>query len=55
MNRLPGILAVVVLGLIETDLVLSYSNPIHLPGGVTWLFPWSAPDWRSCCPIPPAS
>jgi hypothetical protein len=42
-HPLSGILAVLVLGPIEIDLVLSYSNPIHLPGGVTWLFPWSAP------------
>jgi hypothetical protein len=42
-HPLAGILAVLVLGLIEIDLALSYANPIHLPGGVTWLFPWSTP------------
>ena len=33
------------LGLIEIDLVLSFSNPIHLPDGMAWLFPWSAPGF----------
>ena len=42
-HPLAGILAVLVLGLIEIDLVLSWANPIHLPGGTAWLFPWSAP------------
>jgi hypothetical protein len=42
-HPLAGILTVLVLGLIEIDLVLSISNPIHLPGGIAWLFPWSAP------------
>ncbi len=40
-HPMTGILVVVVLGVIEIDLVLSYSEPIHLPGGVEWLFPWS--------------
>jgi len=44
-HPLAGILAVLVLGLIEIDLVLSFSNPVHLPDGVAWLFPWSAPGW----------
>jgi hypothetical protein len=43
LHPLAGILAVLVLGLIEIDLVLSWSNPIHLPDGTAWLFPWSAP------------
>jgi hypothetical protein len=42
-HPLAGILTVLVLGLIEIDLVLSVSNPIHLHGGNAWLFPWSAP------------
>ncbi|HXW47261.1 MAG TPA: hypothetical protein VEL03_20880 [Streptosporangiaceae bacterium] len=42
-HPLAGILTVLVLGLIEIDLVLSISNPIHLPGGLAWVFPWSAP------------
>lgn len=42
-HPLAGILTVLVLGLIEIDLVLSVSNPIHLPAGTAWLFPWSAP------------
>ncbi len=42
-HPMAGILAVLVLGLIEIDLVLSFSNPIHLPDGTAWLFPWSAP------------
>ncbi len=42
-HPLSGLLTVLVLGLIEIDLVLSFSNPIHLPGGTAWLFPWSAP------------
>jgi hypothetical protein len=42
-HPLAGILTVLVLGLTEIDLVLSISNPVHLPGGIAWLFPWSAP------------
>jgi hypothetical protein len=42
-HPLSGLLTVLVLGLIEIDLVLSFSNPIHLPGGTAWLFPWSSP------------
>jgi hypothetical protein len=45
LHPLAGILAVLVLGLIEIDLVLSWANPIHLPDGTAWLFPWSAPGW----------
>ena len=44
-HPLAGILAVLVLGLIEIDLVLSWANPIHLPDGTAWLFPWSAPGF----------
>jgi hypothetical protein len=44
-HPLAGILAVLVLGLIEVDLALSFTNPIHLPGGIAWLFPWSAPGF----------
>jgi hypothetical protein len=40
-HPLTGILAAIVLGVIEIDLVLSFSEPIHLPGGAEWLFPWS--------------
>jgi hypothetical protein len=42
-HPIAGLLAVLVLGLIELDLVLSVANPVHLPGGLTWLFPWSDP------------
>jgi len=42
-HPLAGILTVLVVGLIEIDLVLSWANPIHLPDGTAWLFPWSAP------------
>jgi hypothetical protein len=42
-HPLAGLLTVLVFGLIEIDLVLSYANPVHLSGGVAWLFPWSAP------------
>jgi hypothetical protein len=42
-HPMAAIVAVLVLGLIEIDLVLSFSNPIHLPDGTAWLFPWSAP------------
>jgi hypothetical protein len=42
-HPMAGILTVLVLGLIEIDLVLSVSNPVHLPGGTAWLFPWSDP------------
>ena len=42
-HPMAGILTVLVLGLIEIDLVLSWANPVHLPGGVAWLFPWSDP------------
>jgi len=42
-HPMAGILAVLVLGLIEIDLVLSWANPVHLPGGTAWLFPWSDP------------
>ncbi len=44
-HPLAGILTVLVLGLIEVDLVLSFANPVHLPGGIAWLFPWSAPGF----------
>jgi hypothetical protein len=42
-HPMAGILTVLVIGLIEIDLVLSISNPVHLPGGTAWLFPWSDP------------
>lgn len=42
-HPMAGLLAVLVLGLIEVDLVLSVANPIHLPGGIAWLFPWTDP------------
>jgi hypothetical protein len=42
-HPLVGIFAVLMLGLMEIDLVLSIANPIHLPDGIAWLFPWSAP------------
>ncbi len=42
-HPMAGILAVLVVGLIEIDLALSISNPIHLPDGIAWLFPWSDP------------
>jgi hypothetical protein len=42
-HPMAAIVVVLVLGLIEIDLVLSFSNPIHLPDGTAWLFPWSAP------------
>ncbi len=42
-HPMAGILAVLIVGLIEIDLVLSISNPIHLPDGTAWLFPWSDP------------
>jgi hypothetical protein len=44
-HPMAGILTVLVLGLIEIDLVLSVANPIHLPDGTAWLFPWSAPGF----------
>lgn len=40
-HPLAGILAVTVLGLIEIDLVLSFSDPVHLRSAIVWLFPWS--------------
>jgi hypothetical protein len=42
-HPMAAIVVLLVLGLIEVDLVLSISNPIHLPDGTAWLFPWSAP------------
>jgi hypothetical protein len=42
-NPLSGIIAVLALVLIEVDLALTYSSPIHLSGGAEWLFPWAAP------------
>jgi hypothetical protein len=45
LHPLAGILAVLVLGLVEIDLVLSLANPIHLPDGTAWLFPWTAPGF----------
>lgn len=39
-HPMTGILVALALGLIEIDLVLTYSNPIHLAGGIEWLFPW---------------
>jgi hypothetical protein len=42
-HPMGGILVVVILGLVEVDLVLSWSNPVHLPGGIAWLFPWADP------------
>lgn len=42
-HPMAGILVVLALGLIEIDLTLSFDNPVHLPGGTAWLFPWSDP------------
>jgi hypothetical protein len=44
-HPMTGILTVLVAGLIEIDLVLSVDEPIHLPGGTAWLFPWSQSGW----------
>jgi hypothetical protein len=44
-HPLAGILTVLVLGIVEIDLVLSFANPVHLPDGTGWLFPWSAPGF----------
>jgi len=40
---MAGILVVLTLGLIEINLTLSFANPVHLPWGTAWLFPWSDP------------
>jgi hypothetical protein len=42
-HPMAGILVVLALGLIEINLTLSFTNPVHLPGGTAWLFPWSDP------------
>ena len=42
-HPMAGILVVLALGLIEINLTLSVANPVHLPGGTAWLFPWSDP------------
>lgn len=42
-HPMGGILVVVAVGLVEIDLVLSWSNPVHLPAGIAWLFPWADP------------
>jgi hypothetical protein len=40
-HPMAGILAVIVIGVLELDVLLSVTEPLHLPGGLTWLFPWS--------------
>lgn len=42
-HPMAGLLAVLVLGLAEVDLSLSYTNPLHLSGGAEWQFPWANP------------
>ncbi len=42
-HPMAGILAALVLGAVEIDLVLSIDGPVHLPGGIAWLFPWTDP------------
>jgi hypothetical protein len=44
-HPMTGILTVIVVGVIEIDLVLSFDEPLHLPGGTAWLFPWSQSGW----------
>jgi hypothetical protein len=40
-HPMASILLVLVLGLVEIDLVLTYTDPVHLSGGTEWLFPWA--------------
>jgi len=42
-HPMAGILAVIVLGAAEADLLLPFSGPVHLPGQTAWLFPWTQP------------
>jgi hypothetical protein len=42
-HPMAGILAAVVLGVIEVDLVLPEPVPVALPGQAPWLFPWTEP------------
>jgi hypothetical protein len=59
-SGMAGILAVIVLGAAETDLVFPFGGPVRLPGGTAWLFPWNQPTAAGWLPgptqvIPPAS
>lgn len=42
-HPMAGILAVIVLGVAEADLLLQRSGPVQLPGGTAWLLPWTQP------------
>ena len=42
-NPATAILAVIVLGAAEADLLVPFSGPVQLPGGTAWLFPWTQP------------
>jgi hypothetical protein len=58
-HPMSGILAAVILGAAEVDLLLPFSAPVQLPGGTSWLFPWAQPAvlrWLpgSISTIPPA-
>jgi hypothetical protein len=59
-HPIAGILAVLVLGAAEADLILPFGGPVQLPGGTAWLFPWTQPVVLHWLPgptsvIPPAT
>jgi hypothetical protein len=42
-HPMTGILAVIVIGAAEADLLVPFGEPVQLPGGTAWLFPWTQP------------
>ena len=42
-HPVAGILAVIVIGAAEADLLVPFGGPVQPPGGSAWLFPWSQP------------
>lgn len=54
-HPMAGVLAVIVAGAAEADLVFPLSAPIQLPGGMVWLFPWNQPSVLAGLPGPTAA
>jgi hypothetical protein len=44
-HPMTGILAAIILGLVEVDLVLTFGGWIQVTGQVGWLFPWYQPSY----------
>ncbi len=51
-HPVAGILAAIVLGLLEADLLVPFGGPLQLPAGTAWLFPWTQPAVLAWLPGP---